>query len=249
MAGVKVKKNWFKEMVGKLKKKPHPLFRSGYLNDAVEMPMQSSTVISWTDATSTMSPTVNYVSGGNGTEVKSTDNRIVKKPIEIWQELCLETPKIDLANIDIQIKTVERRVKILEEEIGITTSDEKIALKYLYARRKLKKLKKNEFMWQTTTNELIGKLESKYKIRKVGFGSYYKCVPNEALEQLEKYSNAWKKISDSVPEINLIIDDGGVETKKDPILIASSPFGNWWFILGAWDKEIEYVDDIVYKGK
>jgi len=39
------------------------------------------------------------------------------------------------------------------------------------------------------------------------------------------------------------------ERKKDPILLASSPFGKWFYILGAWDKEVEIVDDLVYHNK
>lgn len=255
---IKIKKNWFKEIVGKLRKKPKPLFKSGAFPQS-ETPSISITRSSIGDI-AWESSGINYANFNNGTDTtpenpsiskfnESIDNRIEKKPIEIWKELCFEVPKIDFSQLDLQIKTVEKRKKILEEEIGITISDEKIALKYLYARRKLRKIGKNEFLWQTTTNELIEKLRKNYKIKIVNFPNYYKCVPNEALEQLEKYSKAWRKITEEVPEIKLIIDEGGKEDKKDPILIVSSPFGNWWFILGAWDKEVEYVDEIVYGGK
>ena len=47
----------------------------------------------------------------------------------------------------------------------------------------------------------------------------------------------------------LIIDDGGKETRKDPILLAKSPFGNWFYVLGAWDKEVQYIDDLIYYNK
>ena len=247
MDKIKKHKNWFKELISKFHKKPQPLFKNtAYLvaeqiGGEIPVPIPATnTTIAWVNE------------GVNISESKKesiTDTRIEKRPIEVWQELCLEIPKIDFSQLDLQIKTVEKRKKILEEEIGIKTSDEKIALKYLYARKKLQKLGKNEFLWQTTTNKLIEELQRKYKIQIVGLQGYYKCVSNEALEELEKYSKAWKKISNEVPTINLIIDINGKEHKKDPIIIASSPFGNWWFILGAWDKEIKYVDDIVYNGK
>jgi len=82
------------------------------------------------------------------------------------------------------------------------------------------------------------------------FSGYYKNVPNEALEQLEAYQKMWKKYrGEDTPEVGLVCDEGGKEQKKDPILYASSPFGNWYYVLGAWDKEVEYVDEIIYGGK
>jgi hypothetical protein len=71
----------------------------------------------------------------------------------------------------------------------------------------------------------------------------------EGIEELEKYAKTYAKVRDDEPCVGLIIDDGGKEQKKDPILIAGSPFGNWFYILGAWDKEVEYIDDLVYHGK
>jgi hypothetical protein len=71
----------------------------------------------------------------------------------------------------------------------------------------------------------------------------------EAIDEIEKFIAACKKVTDAESEFRLIIDDGGTETKKDPIMYASSPFGKWFYVIGAWDKEIMYVDDIIYHGK
>ena len=82
-------------------------------------------------------------------------------------------------------------------------------------------------------------------------------MPNEALDELEAYLDLYELYREDKPVFKLIIDDApdpvhdgrSQERKKDPILLASSPFGKWWHILGAWDKEVEYVDAIIYHGK
>ncbi len=71
----------------------------------------------------------------------------------------------------------------------------------------------------------------------------------EALEEVDKYIKVCEKVRDDKPVFRLIIDDKGKEMKKDPILLALSPFGKWYHFLGAWDEEVKYVDDIIYNGK
>jgi hypothetical protein len=175
------------------------------------------------------------------------DTRIEKKPVEVVNEILDEKPVIVTKDLAGQIKAVEKRIKVFKEQ-GCGLSDEILALKYLKARQKgMKHWAK--FNWAATTDVKVRELCSKYKLQVVGFQSYSRNVPMEAVEELEKYMAAYECVSEDKPELKLIIDVGGKEQKKDPILLASSPFGRWFHVLGAWDKEVEYVDDLVYKGK
>lgn len=177
------------------------------------------------------------------------DERIVKKPIEVVADIIAEEPKMNLIDVKQQIRVVKRRIRILQDECNIPTpSDELEALKYLKARLKYQKYA-DRFRWAITTNAKIKELLAKYKLSDVNFRSYYKNVPMEAIDEIEKFIAACKKVTDAESEFRLIIDDGGTETKKDPIMYASSPFGKWFYVIGAWDKEIMYVDDIIYHGK
>jgi len=87
----------------------------------------------------------------------------------------------------------------------------------------------------------------------VSFRQYYSTIPKEAIDELEKFVHAYSKVSKLKPVLKLIIDDTPKSPergkKKDPILLAGSPFGKWFYILGAWDKEVEIVDDLVYNNK
>ena len=141
-------------------------------------------------------------------------------------------------------------MKFIQEHIGVSNpQDERDALGYLEARKKYLKLR-GTFNWEVTNDEKIIKLCKDYKVRQVNLQGYYKTMPQEALDEMEAFIQVYDKVrTDIEPVFSLIVDDGGKETRKDPILLARSPFGKWWYVLGAWDKEIEIVDDLVYKGK
>ena len=34
------------------------------------------------------------------------------------------------------------------------------------------------------------------------------------------------------------------EQRKDPIVLATSPLGNYYYVLGAWEKEIAILDKL-----
>jgi hypothetical protein len=151
--------------------------------------------------------------------------------------------------LDNKIALVEKRIRVLQE-VGCNLSNENEALGFLKARKNYLKYK-NTFAWETTSDELIEKLCKTYKVRMVEFSSYARNIPAEAIDELEKFNNAYEKVRDDMPILKLIIDDTveSKERKKDPILLASSPFGAWWYVLGAWDKEVEIIDDLIYHKK
>jgi hypothetical protein len=184
--------------------------------------------------------------------------RIEKRPVEVWEELFDEIPEIDLIGINEKIALVKKRIKYMEFLHG-QTQDENIALRYLNSRKVFAKYGKY-FVWPVTTRKKIDLLCSKYTLSDENFRTYSKCVPMEAVDELEKYITLWKKVvkgkkgAELLPVLKLIVDDSresskSGEKKKDPILYSESPFGSWYYILGAWDKEVQYVDELVYKGK
>ena len=184
-----------------------------------------------------------------GSTSKEKDKRILKKPVEIYEQIISETPKINLNNLDGQIKLVKERMKVLEQHTrNVDLKHEKIAISYLKARKKYLKYK-DEFKWAITNQDMIDKLCKKYKVKKVSFGDYYRNIPKEGVDEIKKFGEALQNVSNNDPLFELIIDEGGKEEKKDPILLATSPFGNWYYILGAWDKEVAIVDKLIYGGE
>lgn len=184
-----------------------------------------------------------------GSSSKEKDKRIFKKPVEIYEQIISEKPKINLNNLDGQIKLVKERMKVLTQHTrNVDLKHEKIAIGFLKARKKYLKYK-DLFKWAITNKDMIDKLCKKYKVRKANFNSYYRNIPKEGVDEIKKFGEAFQKVSNNDPVFELIIDDGGKEERKDPILLATSPFGNWYYILGAWDREVEIVDALIYGGK
>jgi len=190
---------------------------------------------------------INDETGGKvSPEMKDTRKEV--KPVEVVQEILAETPEMDIKDLDKKIKIVQRRFNSLKKA-KIHATDELNALRYLKARKKYIKFA-HLLKWSITTETKLKELCSKYKLRFVGLSGYYRNIPMEAIDEMDIFVEAYEKIeSKATPEFFLIIDDGGKEERKDPILLASSPFGKWYYVLGAWDKEVEIVDEIIYKGK
>jgi len=184
-----------------------------------------------------------------GSTSKEKDKRIEKRPIDVYEQIISEEPKINLNNLDGQIKIVKERVKVLKQHLRNTNFDhEEMAIGFLKARKKYLKYK-DDFKWAITNKDKIDKLCSKYKVKMVGIRDYYRNIPKEGVDEIKKFGEALQNVNNKDPQFKLIIDYGGKETRKDPILLAQSPFGNWFYILGAWDKEVEIVDDLIYKRK
>jgi len=229
-------------------KKNKKLYQTGWIGGGSELPVDSSTIVQTNFLWSADGTNGNMVPNPPNSKVEN-DKRIDKKPVEVFQEIISEEPKMNLQDLDKQIDMVTRRKEILQSHIGQNSfPDETQALTFLNSRKKYLKFK-HLLKWQVTNDSKITELCKKYKVMKVGFSGYYKNVPMEAIDEIEKFSNVHAKITDVMPMFWLIVDDGGKETRKDPILLAQSPFGKWYYVLGAWDKEVEIVDDLIYKGK
>ena len=234
-----------RSLIKKFRQGSKRLYRSGWVDPRQQQgPVETMDAVQWSPNRWVPTPeTSEFVEPKSSTE----DKREEKRPVDIVHEIIAEEPKMNLTNLKAQIRLVEKRKKILEETHA-NTGDETLALTFLEARKKFLKYH-SLFQWQVTTREKIQQLCAKYKVQQVVFASFSRNVPMEAIEELEKYLEAYAKVTDRGPSLTLIIDAGGKETKKDPILLAGSPFGTWYYILGAWDKEVEIVDDLVYKGK
>ncbi len=217
-----------KDLLNKLRKTSRPAYTSG---------------VRYTSDT----PLFEYVSSEDSK--KKEDNRIVKKPVEVFKEILSETkPFVSLINVDEQIETINKRKDFILKNFDFNPVDEIEALHFLEARKKYLKFQ-DSFNWPAVTFESAQKLCKKYKLKQTSLSINYKNLPTEAIDEMEAYIQVWEKVREDKPLFVLIVDDGGRETKKDPILLAMSPFGKWYHFLGAWDKEVEYVDDIIYKGK
>jgi len=198
--------------------------------------------------------------GTSQKEVKKIDERKEVQPIEVFNEIKKEGLEPDFSKLDEKITAVENRIKILKEHLKDEhLTDEHKALFFLKNRRTyLKTMKKNPLDWAMTNREAIDDLCKRYKLQTVPLKQYYTLVPNDGVKEMSRYSKAYEAITGDKPIFELIIkvEESKPEEKKertkkdrDPILVANSPLGDFMFVLGAWDDEVEFVDEIIYQGK
>lgn len=186
------------------------------------------------------------------TKVKK-DKRKKVNPIDVFKEVEIEDIEISFDNLEEKIKAVTERVGILKEHLDEDHfKDEYKTVFYLQNRLKYLKLKKKHPLdWAMTNHDAIADLCTRYKLRKVPLKQYYTLVPKAGIDEIAWYTKQYKAIVGDDPIFELIIKDDVKTEKKDrdPILLANSPLGNFYFVLGAWDDEVEIVDEIIYGNK
>lgn len=194
-------------------------------------------------------------------EEKKADTRKAVEPKAVFEEIKKKSPEISFDNLDEKIIAVEKRIEVLKEHLSPEhLRDEQKTLFFLRNRRLyLKTGKKYPIDWAMTNREAVDDLCKRYKLKVVPLKQYYTLIPGEGIKEMDRYTNAYKAITcGDCPIFELIIKDveaktteGQKQKKKDrdPILLANSPFADTMFVLGAWDDEVEIVDEIIYHGK
>lgn len=200
--------------------------------------------------------TDSFITFADGTKLGGTqrvDSREEKKPAEVWELLKNQNdPIVDTSDLDKKIKIIKNRIAVLGDHVPDRDLNiEYTVLGFLEARKKYEKYK-HLFAYPTTDQSMIDELCSAYKLKVVSIGQYSGTMPQEAIDELSRFKLACLKVRKDRPVVRLIVPDNDPKTekrKRDPILLVSSPFGNWDYILGAWDKEVLIVDELIYMGK
>lgn len=99
-----------------------------------------------------------------------------------------------------------------------------------------------------TMTAKIADLTKNHTYLQIGqIGQFLADLPNDAVQVMKDYSAKTKQICGKEAVFYIIADQKDFKktnTRRDPILLAQSPFGHFWQILGAWDKEMLLVDEL-----
>lgn len=173
--------------------------------------------------------------------------RIPIQPIEIIHTLekGVDFPK---ERIKEAIKDLDSRIKFMKKTLKQDyTTEEERALDMLKARLKYPKYS-HLFKWKTTTSLHIKGILDKYELDHKDIKYYVRKIPQLAIQHMQLYSDIFKKVSKKEPIFSIIAPEvyfKDPKAKTDPILLAESPFGNFYYILVAWDKEISKVSELL----
>lgn len=99
-----------------------------------------------------------------------------------------------------------------------------------------------------TSNTLIIKLIKENSHLRTGRAvEFVPDFPKDAIRAMKEYNDMCIELCNKKTNFYVIAkheDFQRKNTRRDPILIAQSPFGFFWQILGAWDEEMIYLGDL-----
>lgn len=185
-------------------------------------------------------------SGGTGDK----DGRLEFDKDAIMEEL--KTPPVQIetdfvqGKLALKILEVKRIISSLEKK-KMDASPYREALLQL-KNRKLFTSKMDEHLshYPMTTREKIEALSSKYRLVFRNLEGVTRDIPVKAVKEIEQFCKPLEKAKISFNKYHffLVAPTDWWQKKRDPILLAKSPFGNYYYILYAWDKEVNIVSEL-----
>ena len=183
---------------------------------------------------------------------RTTPKKIKIKPKAVFDELERIPTMWSLEHIDEKIEIMKDKAELVSQEY--TKRELNDFISRLENRKKLREKDKNKktFLsyfqqFDTTTDEKIEALLEKYDLVIKEADIFIPEFPDEAIKIMKEFTRKVKRLSDKAPVYYVIAEDSNFEKKyerRDPILLAQSPFGFYYHILGAWDTEMIYLPEL-----
>ena len=171
--------------------------------------------------------------------------KIAIKPIDVLDQLETVPTPWTLSNLQDKIDVLNYKKDLIVQSYA---KREVVALiERLENRKKWENHKAffNEF--QNTTDEKIAQLLDKYDLVMQTSDLFVPEFPDDAIAVMKAYTEEMDKICGKKPVFYVIAEPDKFRKayeKRDPILLVQSPFGFYWQILGAWDKEMLLLSEL-----
>lgn len=177
--------------------------------------------------------------------VVNSDKRIEATPLAVLEEL-------ERVPIPFTCEKLDEKIQMFKDKSTLTNQRySKAQLEGFTKRLENRKKYKDEVefyaQFPNTMDENIDKLLDKYKLVMKTTDLFVPSFPQEAVDVMKKYSEVTKRITGEKPVFYVIAEEKDFKKKfkkLDPILLAQSPFGFYWQILGAWDKEMLLLHEL-----
>jgi hypothetical protein len=171
--------------------------------------------------------------------------KISIKPIDVLDQLERVPTHWTLTNLDEKISVLEYKSRLISQEYS--KREVQALIERLKNRKKYSKFKRYFEQFDNTTDEKIAKLLEKYDLEMHTSDLFVPEFPDEAIAVMKSYTEQMKKICKKRPVFYVISEPSDFKKKyekRDPILLAQSPFGFYWQILGAWDEEMLLLSEL-----
>lgn len=206
--------------------------------------------------------TVDMMPGLSGslTTTQNARNKKVIKKVEIKKVVVEKTPKevyiLKLLNdetfkVNTDPKYIEEQLQSFKDKLDLSKVSESdftrgiteissIMIR-LENRKKYGKFKDFFDSYAYTTSSRITELVKNHDYLRLGKSEQFVAdFPKEAIEEMKQYTSKTKELCGKKPIFYVIAnkkDFEKSEQRRDPILLAQSPFGHFWQIIGAWEAQ------------
>lgn len=215
------------------------------------VPNQNIAVNLNTGSTGTNTISGFFIDGVTGTvnaplgSSKTSGQKIKIKPIDVLNELETMPTPFTLLNLDEKLQVLKDKEALIQQKYAkreITALIERLTARKLYPEH-------SGFFnaFPNTTSEKIDALLSKYELVMKTSDIFVPEFPDVAISTMKSYSEHVKQITGKDPIFYVIAEEQHFKKqwkRRDPILLAQSPFGFYWQILGAWDKEMLILSEL-----
>jgi len=176
---------------------------------------------------------------------KKTTQKIKIKPIDVLCELETIPTPFSVELIDEKSSVLRDKEKLIEQKYA--KREVTALIERLENRKKYTENKAFFDRFQNTTDEKIDVLLEKYALVMKNSDIFVPEFPTEAIKVMTEYTEKVKALFNVTPVFYVIAEDKDFikkYKKRDPILLVQSPFGFFWQILGAWDKELILLSEL-----
>ncbi len=165
------------------------------------------------------------------------------QPVDVVNELKIQPTHFNLMNIDEKLKSLEYRKQFVQNRYA--SYDINHMIDALNNRKRYMEFAPFFSLIDVTDRDKIDELLRKYPHLRMGQPDLFiGQLPEVATLAMQSYDEVCDKLNGKKPNYYIIArqEDFKQEArKKDPILIAQSPFGLYFYIIGAWG-----IDDMKY---
>jgi hypothetical protein len=184
---------------------------------------------------------------GNGSSVvvDKKPKKIAVKPIDVVNELETIPTPWTLSNLQDKIEILEYKRDLITQKYS--RREVEAMIERLENRKKWDKFRKFFDGYQNTTDEKIDDLLDKYDLVMKTSDLFVPEFPDVAIQTMKSYTDHMMKLCKKKPVFYVIAEPDKFRKayeKRDPILLVQSPFGFYWQILGAWDKEMMLLSEL-----
>lgn len=184
-------------------------------------------------------------SNGEESEGTGAPTKIAIKPIDVLDQLETIPTPWTLSNLQDKIEVLKYKRDLIIQHYA--KREVEALIERLENRKKWEDHKAffNEF--QNTTDEKIGQLLDKYDLVMNTSDLFVPEFPDDAIAVMKAYTEEMQKVCGKKPVFYVIAEPDKFRKayeRRDPILLVQSPFGFYWQILGAWDKEMILLSEL-----